>query len=159
MHLPTVVAWSVLLFVVLVVASLFTVGVVSGEITLPGQDHVATSDGAAGPVIDPSYPVLVLNATPEAGLGESLRQQLIAAGWAEGNVFAGDAASTDFEKTTVYYTAEADESAAQGVADVIGGAALVHSDAYAPADDTTTADVDESQSKQLAVVIGADQGQ
>ena len=57
--------------------------------------------------------------------------------------------------TTVYYAFPEDEGAARGLAGVIGGAEVAQSDRYQPTDDPNTTD-DESQAKQLAVVIGLD---
>ena len=107
------------------------------------------------PVVDTSYSVLILNATPETGLATQLKDQLIAAGWVPDTVLAGQAGTDDFPETTVYYATDADYAAALGLANVIGGAAVAQSDIYQPTDDPAT-EVDEGATKQLTIVIGLD---
>ena len=68
---------------------------------------------------------------------------------------ASTAGVTDLSKTTVYYALPSDEAAARGLTDVIGGAKVGQADIYQLTDDPHTPD-DESQSKQLTVVIGLD---
>nr|WP_277816582.1 MULTISPECIES: LytR C-terminal domain-containing protein [Microbacterium] len=107
-------------------------------------------------VVDTSYSVLVLNATPEDGLAGAMSDTIIAAGWSADDIIAGEAGSDDFPTTTVYFPTVDDEGAARGLAEVIGGAEVALNDSYQPADDPDTADVDESQARQLVVVIGLD---
>ncbi|HYP73549.1 MAG TPA: LytR C-terminal domain-containing protein, partial [Microbacterium sp.] len=93
------------------------------------------------------YQVQILNATPEQGLATQLKDVVVQAGWAEDAVIAGEAGSQDFPTTTVFYSAAADEAAAKGLAEAIGGAATEQSDAYvAPSPDV----------KQLTIVVGLD---
>jgi hypothetical protein len=99
------------------------------------------------PVVDPTYDVLILNATPEEGLATQTKDVVVAAGWSDDKVTAGEAGSQDFATTTVFYVSAADEAAAAGLAEVIGGAAIEQSDAYPAA----SADI-----PQLTVVIGLD---
>ena len=97
---------------------------------------------------DSTYSVMILNASPDEGLDEQMRDLLINNGWAADVVFASDSASQDFSTTTVYYVAEEDELAALGLANLIGGAAVEQSDFYS--------DLNDTGAKQLTVVIGLD---
>ena len=123
--------------------------IVTGRVVLfPTPEPTVTPLPIVTPVIDTTYEVLVLNATPEAGLATQMKDVVVAAGWAEDSVLASEAGSTDFPETTVYYYLPDDEAAAAGLAEVIGGAKLEQSDVYQPADDP--------EAKQLTVVIGLD---
>ena len=116
----------------------------------PGRptDLLPTAVATADPVVDTSYTIVVLNATPQEGLGGTLSADIIAAGWSADDVTAGDAGSHDFERTTVFYAREEDEGAARGLAQAIGGADVELSEAYQDADDESL--------RQLVVVIGLD---
>lgn len=141
--------WAAVATVVLVGAGIFGTLVASGKISLgPSPSPTVVAAPVATPVIDPSYTVLVLNATGQAGLAASVKQQVVAAGWKPENVQAGDAGTTGFEKTTVYYALPADEGPARGLAQALGGAQVAQSAAYQPAND--------AEAKQLAVVVGTD---
>jgi hypothetical protein len=150
--------WAVLATIVLVAVGIFGTLIASGRVVLfPTPEPTVTSLPNVTPVVDTSYSVIILNATPETGLATQLRDQIIAAGWAAESVNAGQAGSTDFAQTTVYYAYPEDEAAARGLAEtVLGGAQVAQSTVYQPQDDPDTADVDESQTKQLVVVIGLD---
>ena len=76
-----------------------------------------------------------------------MKDTVVAAGWLPDAVHPGDAGSSDFPVTTVYYVAPEDEPAALGLADVIGGADIAQSDVYQTLD---------PGAKQLTVVIGLD---
>ncbi len=144
-----VLLWAILATVVLVAAGIFGTLLVTGRVVLfPTPTPTATPLPVVTPVVDPSYAVLALNATPEQGLATQMKDVVVAAGWAEDTVSAGEAGSTDFLETTVYYYLPADEAAAAGLAGVIGGAKIVQSDAYQP--------VDDPEAKQLVIVIGLD---
>lgn len=150
--------WAVLATIVLVAVGIFGTLIASGRVVLfPTPEPTPTPIETVAPVVDTSYSVIVLNATPETGLATQLRDQIIAAGWAADSVNAGQAGSTDFAETTVYYAYPEDEAAARGLAEtVLGGAQVAQSDVYQPQDDPNTGDIDESQTKQLVVVIGLD---
>ncbi|WP_235201381.1 LytR C-terminal domain-containing protein [Microbacterium sp. CH12i] len=90
----------------------------------------------------------MLNATPEEGLDVQLRDTLINAGWPAGSVSASIAESQDFTDTTIYYVSAADELAAIGLADLIGGAQIEQSDFLS--------DPNDPDQKQLVIVIGLD---
>jgi hypothetical protein len=98
------------------------------------------------PVLDTTYSVLVLNATPVEGLSSQVADKIIAAGWKAGQVSAGAAGSDDFRTTTVFYPYPEDEAAAAGLANAIGGAAIQESADY----------LQGADQKQLTVVIGLD---
>ncbi|GAA1138911.1 hypothetical protein GCM10009651_23650 [Microbacterium natoriense] len=91
---------------------------------------------------------MILNATPEEGLEAQIRAKLIDSGWTADKVSATESASKDFATTTVYYVDDADELAAIGLANLIGGADVQKSDFYAS--------MNETGGKQLTVVIGLD---
>ncbi len=157
MRASVVVLWSAIAVVVLVAVGIFGTLVATGRVTLfPTPSPTPTTVQVAEPVIDTSYEVLVLNATPQQGLANATRDTIVAAGWSPDVVLAGDAGSEDFPTTTIFYATPADEGAARGLAQVIGGAEVAESKAYLPTDDPNTADVDESAVRQLTVVIGLD---
>jgi hypothetical protein len=150
---PRMRAWLVLLWAVVATIVLITIGIfgtliASGRIELfPAPVPVATPQATVEPVVDTTYDVVILNATPEEGLATQLKDVLVEAGWPTDNVTAGEAGSQDFPETTVFYLAPEDEAAAAGLAGVIGGAKIAQSDVYQPAD---------AESKQLTIVIGLD---
>ena len=150
--------WAVLATIVLVAVGIFGTLIASGRIVLvPTPTPTPTPIATVAPVVDQSYAVIVLNATPEQGLATQTKDVIVAAGWPEDSVTASGAGVTDFPETTVYYAFPEDEAAARGLAEtVLGGAKVAQSDQYQPADDPATADVDESATKQLVVVIGLD---
>lgn len=141
--------WAALATIVLIAVGIFGTLLVSGRVVLfPTPEPTATPLPIVTPVVDTTYDVLILNATPEAGLATRMKDVVLAAGWAEDTVLASEAGSTDFVETTIYFHLPADEAAAAGLAEVIGGARIEQSDVYQPADDP--------EAKQLAVVIGLD---
>ena len=145
--------WAAAATVVLVVVGIFGTLVVSGRISLfPEPVETPTAAPQVEPVVDTSYPVLVLNATGTAGLATQTRDSIVAAGWPDGSVIASDAQSA-FDTTTVYYVNDADEAAALGLADVIGGADVAQSDQYAQ---FYPAEVEGDASRALTVVLGTD---
>lgn len=150
--------WAAIATLVLIIVGIFGSLVVSGRISL-GEDAapaptVSAASSPAG-VVDTSYAVVVLNGTGQDGLASSVRDQIVAAGWAGDTVETADSDSTDFAQTTVYYLRDDDEAAAQGLAQTIGGAEVAQSDFLQPADDPDTPD-DESAVKRLVVVVGLD---
>ncbi|HVL60420.1 MAG TPA: LytR C-terminal domain-containing protein [Microbacterium sp.] len=150
--------WAVLATIVLVGVGIFGTLIASGRIVLvPEATPTPAAVETVAPVVDTSYSVIVLNATPEQGLAIQTKDLIVGAGWPEDSVTASGAGTTDFAETTVYYAFPEDEAAALGMAEtVLGGAKVAQSDQYQPADDPATADVDESTTKQLVVVIGLD---
>ena len=141
--------WAALATIVLVALGIFGTLLVTGRVALfPTPEPTVTPLPIVTPVVDTTYEVLVLNATPEPGLATQMKDVVVAAGWAEDTVLASEAGSTDFPETTIYYYLPADEAAAAGLSEVIGGAKLEQSDVYQPADDP--------EARQLTVVIGLD---
>lgn len=152
-----VLLWSVIATILLIGLGVFGTMIATGRITLfPTPEPTVSVAPVAEPVVDTSYTVTVLNATPQRGLAGSMRDTVIAAGWPADAVLDGDAGSEDFPTTTIYYATPADEGAARGLAQVIGGADVQLNAAYQPVDDPNTTDVDESAVKQLVIVIGLD---
>lgn len=150
--------WSVVAVLVLVAAGIFGTMLATGRISFAPSTAATTpaseAPAEAAPVRDTSYPVLILNATTERGLANSVADTVIAAGWAADAVNAGEAGSQDFATTTIYYVTADDEGAARGLAEVIGGAAVEQSDAYpGPAGE------DGTPGKQLTIVLGADRAE
>jgi hypothetical protein len=147
--------WAAVATVVLVVAGIFGTLVATGRISLtPDAVPSETPVPVVEPVVDTTYEVLVINATPQSGLATQIADVIKANGWSSDLVNAGGASgSTDFETTTVYYPLAGDEAAARGLADVIGGAAVAMSDQYAVADDPAT---ERDESRILTVVVGLD---
>jgi LytR cell envelope-related transcriptional attenuator len=148
MRAGVVLLWAALATIVLIAVGIFGTLVVSGRVELfPTPEPTVTPLPIITPVIDPSYDVLVLNATPEEGLATRMKDTVVAAGWSPDNVNAGEAGATDFAETTIFYALPEDEAAAAGLSEVIGGAKIAQSDAY-PAS--------SADRKQLAIVIGLD---
>ncbi|MFT4280816.1 LytR C-terminal domain-containing protein [Microbacterium sp.] len=114
----------------------------------PAASTAAAPRETAEPTLDTSYTVLILNATPQEGLGSTLSADVVAAGWKAADVSVGDAGEHDFAKTTVFYAREDDEGPARGLAEAIGNAEVEFSQAYQDGDDTTL--------RQLVIVIGMD---
>ncbi len=146
--------WSAVSVLVLVAAGIFGTLAVTGRIAAFAPSEIEQPEAPAeevAPVVDTSYPVLVLNATAQRGLAGEMRDAVVAAGWSADAVTDGDAGSQDFPTTTVYYPSAEHEAAARGLADVIGGAAVAVSDQY-----PGVAGADGSPTPQLTIVIGAD---
>lgn len=142
--------WSVIAIVVLVALGIFGTLIATGRVTLfPTPSATPRTISTADPVVDTSYSVTVLNATTQSGLAGSVAQTIVGAGWSLDSVTAGDASSKDFPTTTVFYSDPAEEGAARGLAQVIGGASVTLSDAYKGLGSG-------GGSKLLVVVIGAD---
>ncbi|WP_169581059.1 LytR C-terminal domain-containing protein [Microbacterium thalassium] len=144
-----VLLWAALATIILIVVGIFATLLVSGRIELfPAPTPTAAAPTAeVTPVVDTTYQVVILNATPEQGLATQMKDTVVAAGWPDGSVLPSDASADDFPETTVYYVAAEDEAAAAGLAQVVGGARIEQSEVYQPADAGT---------KQLTVVIGLD---
>jgi len=143
-----VLLWAVLATIVLVVVGIFGTLLASGRIELfPAPSPTPTPTVEVEPVLDTTYAVNILNATPEEGLATQLKDVVVAAGWPADSVLASGAGSDDFETTTVFYLDAADEAAALGLAEAIGGAPIEQSDVY---------QLGDPEAKQLTIVIGLD---
>lgn len=143
-----VLLWAALATVVLIAVGIFGTLLASGRIQLAPEPTPSVAPvPQVTPVVDTSYQVQVLNATPEEGLATQLKDVIVTAGWPDDSVLASGAGSQDFPATTVFYVSAEDEAAAAGLAGVIGGAQVEQSEAYAPADPAV---------RQLTIVIGLD---
>jgi hypothetical protein len=143
-------AWAVVATVVLVALGIFASLIVSGRVTLfPTPEPTVVATPEVQLTLDTSYTVVVLNATGQSGLASTVKDQIVAAGFNSDKVFASQAGTSDFAETTVYYATAADQAAALGLADLVGGARVELSDAYLRTDDPTAA-------HQLTLVIGLD---
>ncbi len=135
--------------VILIVVGTFGAFIATGRITpFPEATQSAPTVPEEPGVIDTAYTVLILNGTPDSGLEARIRDTIINAGWNGSDVYAGPSGDTGFELTTIYYVTDADEPAARGLAEVIGGADLIQSDHYANPDDP--------EDRQLTLVLGLD---
>jgi hypothetical protein len=143
-----VLLWAAIATIVLIAVGIFGTLLVSGRIEIaPSSAASPSSTPDVTPVIDTTFDVLVLNATGESGVATQLKDDIVAAGWAEETVLASEAGADDFPETTVYYLNAEDQAAAAGLADVVGGARIEQSEVYQPAGEGE---------KQLTVVIGLD---
>lgn len=144
-----VLLWSFVAALVLIIAGIFGSLIVMGRISLfPEAVPTAAPTPEETGVVDTAYSVMILNATPDEGLEAQMRDVLVNNGWPADTVYATDSTRQDFSTTTVYYVADDDELAAIGLARLIGGAEVEQSDFYAG--------LNETDQKQLAVVIGLD---
>ena len=103
---------------------------------------------------NPGTPPNRITALPRV-IVRATKDTIVAAGWPADSVLPGEAGTTDFPQTTVYYAFPEDEAAALGLAGVIGGAEVAQTDQYLQVDDPAT-EVDESAARQLTVVLGLD---
>lgn len=142
MRPSVVLMWSALCAVVLFCAGVVGFMVVSQQ---PGIVAEPEPQSTVAPVMDPSYHVFILNGTASQGLESTAEEQLLAAGWSASDISASNANTTDFPETVVYFASPEHEAAAAGVAEVLGGAELRESDAYAGPEDKT-----------VTVVLGLD---
>lgn len=92
------------------------------------------------PVTDGTLAVTVLNGTENVGLAGRVGQAAIDGGWNVGTM--ANASSTDFATTTVYYEDPANEAAALGLAQLLGGVGTSQSATF--------------QGAALTVVLGTD---
>lgn len=141
--------WAALATIVLTAVGIFGTLIVSGRVTLfPSPTPTVQTLPTVAPIVDTTYTVYVLNATPERGLATQVKDKITDAGWPAESVLPSDADSSDFPQTTVFYAFPADEAAAAGLAEVIGGAEISQSNIYQPANDP--------EARLLTVVIGLD---
>jgi hypothetical protein len=146
---PVTLLWCAAVALVLIVIGIFVSLVLMGRIQLfPSAEPAPQQTQGVVAEIDTSYRVLILNATPQAGVVAAVRDELMAEGWASDAVFGSDRSTSEFPDTTVFYVEKADEAAALGVAEVLGGVKVEQSDHYASLND--------SKLPQLTAVIGLD---
>lgn len=145
---PIALLWSVSAALVLITVGIFAALVLMGRIELFPAKEPGTQQPGAVAQVDTSYRVLILNATSQTGLVDDARQKLLAEGWTVDFVLGSDNSTSPFDETTVFYVEKADEAAALGVSEVLGGAKVAQSDHYAALNDT--------ELPQLTVIIGKD---
>lgn len=142
--------WQWFLVMIIAIVVLTAVGIFT--LTRIGADRVPFASQVEGqtegpaPVeseVNPDATVAVLNGVETAGLGESVGNQISENKW--GNTsFVGNAAEPSVEISAVFYTEESDRSAAQGLAEQLGGVSTYLNESYS---DLGT---------DLVVVLGAD---
>ncbi len=141
-------AWAAVATIVLIGAGVLGTLIVTDRLNGASDAPLgATPSPTITPVIDTSYSVLILNATGEPGEATGAKDAVVHAGWPAAKVSPGEAGST-YPTTTVYYAADEDAAAAEGLAGVIGDAVIAKSEKYQPAGD--------AKAKQLTVVLGTD---
>lgn len=151
---PRLNAWVALLWasvaaIILIIGGTFAMFVFSGRIVLfPEASQTQTTAPEDEGVLDVTFPVLILNGTPDTGLEQRTRDTLVNVGWSGTDVEAGTSGVTDFPTTTVYYLLEDDEQAALGLANLLGGADIAQSDHYS--------DPAKPDQRVLTVVLGLD---
>jgi hypothetical protein len=145
-----VLAWAALATALLVGAGVTYLAVINNNIQFidafggnsasAAPSETATPTPEVTPITDGTLAVTVLNGTENAGLAGRVGQAAIQAGWNVGTM--ANASSTDFGTTTVYYEDPANEGAALGLAQALGGVATEQSASFPGA--------------ALTVVIGTD---
>lgn len=158
LRVGVIVLWSVVATVAIVAAGVLSTLFATGRLDFNARSAPGSSSQVVAPQVDTSYEVLVLNATPDVALSDAVRQDVIAAGWAEADVQESNASSDDFATTTVYYGTTADEAAARGLADAIGGAEVSLDDTYQVVAPPETASAGGDPRSQLVVIVGLDFG-
>ncbi|UUT35010.1 LytR C-terminal domain-containing protein [Microbacterium elymi] len=130
LHAGAVIAWGAIATIVLIALGVFGTMLATGRLG-PGATTAPTAapTPSVTPVVDTGYSILILNATGVAGQATTAKNAVVHAGWAAGSVSPGEAGST-YPTTTVYYVLPEDAAAAAGLAEVVGGAAVVQSDKY-----------------------------
>lgn len=158
LRVGVIVLWSLVATVAIVAAGVLSTLFATGRLDFSSPSTSATQAQVIAPTVDTTYQVLILNATPDADLGTTVRDDVIAAGWDEADVQESNASSDDFATTTVYYGTEADEAAARGLADAIGGADVSLDDTYQVVVPPETVGTPDDPRSQLVVVVGLDFG-
>lgn len=112
---------------------------------LPGDRPKGTSSTAQTPdaVLDPEATVAVLNGTETTNLAAALDQIITQEQWGT-ILFSGSASASDVQISAVFYSDEADASAAAGLAAKLGGLSTYQADEY------------QEYGSQLVVLLGAD---
>jgi hypothetical protein len=124
-----VLAWAALATVLLVGAGITHLAVIDNRNQFTDAQNGSTSSASptetaapapvVEPVTDPTKSVTILNGTDLAGLATRVGDAATTAGWTIGS--RANASSTDFPTTTVYYADPANEAAALGLAQLLGG--------------------------------------
>ena len=143
--------WQYLIAGFLGVALLTTGGIIwlstignSQFTSAPSSSGTGTQQAPVQAEIDPEATVVILDGTPDAGkLAAAVDVTIREEQW--GNVVsAGPADASDVEISAVFFWDPADEAAARGLAEKLGGVTAYQSDVYQPL------------GSQLVVLLGAD---
>lgn len=124
-----VLAWAALATVLLVGAGIGYLAIIDnnnqftdalgGAGSSQAATEAPTPTPTVAPVTDGTKSVTVLNGTEIAGLATRVGDAAVAGGWNVGS--RANASTTDFATTTVYYADAANEGAALGLAQLLGG--------------------------------------
>jgi hypothetical protein len=124
-----VLAWAALATVLLVGAGIGYLAIIDnnnqftdalgGAGSSTAATEAPTPTPTVAPVTDGTKSVTVLNGTEIAGLATRVGDAAVASGWNVGS--RANASTTDFATTTVYYADAANEGAALGLAQLLGG--------------------------------------
>lgn len=145
--------WQYVLASVLGFLLLTTLGVIGvhsiGSSVLPIGPSPGTNEGSVAPKttaeLDPEATVAVLDGTPNPDLGVRVDEAITREGWGQ-VVFAGKAITADVAISAIFYRDPADEAAALGLAEQLGGASVYPTEDYA------------EYGARLIVLLGADYG-
>lgn len=140
--------WQFFIAALLGFALLTTVGVLwvrslGGISELPIAPKPTATEEAVAPALDPEATVAVLNGTQIEDLGANVDQTVTAEEWGV-ILFSGNAATPDVTESAVMYRDPADEAAALGLAEKLGGLPTYQTDEYGEYD------------ARLIVVLGSD---
>lgn len=145
-----VLAWSALATVLLVGAGIGYLAVIDNNIQFTDTPGSSSSSAAPAdtptptptvePVTDGTKSVTILNGTEIAGLATRVGDAAVAGGWNVGS--RANASSTDFGTTTVYYADPANEAAARGLAQLLGGVPVELNASFPGADLTVVLGID-----------------
>ncbi|QJU52533.1 LytR C-terminal domain-containing protein [Herbiconiux sp. KACC 21604] len=147
-----VLAWAALATVLLVGAGVVYLSVINNNIQFTdafGGSSTSTdapeaepteAAPAVTPITDGTLPVTILNGTEVVGLAGRVGESAVANGWNIATM--ANASTSDFATTTVYYEDPANEAAALGLAQLLGGVPTELSSSF--------------QGAALTVVLGTD---
>ncbi|WP_461638623.1 LytR C-terminal domain-containing protein [Leucobacter sp. BZR 635] len=145
------VAWHFVLGGLIGAALLTSIGIVgvtiagsSGKLPILPSSEIAPPAARVKPELNPEASVAVLDGTPaEGSVAQAVATHITSNQWGT-IVLAGPAATTDVEISAVFYSDTANEAAALGLAEQLGGVSTY-----------LTTDYADSQA-QLVVLIGED---
>lgn len=143
--------WIYLLSALVGIAFLTGAGIVAVQVTGANvstlwaeEEPPPPPEPTVTPVIDPAAEVVVLNGTRMPGFGAIVDNIISENEWGT-ILFSTDAAANDVEISAVFYSALADEAAALGLANELGGVSIYQSDDYS-----------QQYGARLVVLLGAD---
>ncbi len=133
---------GVLGFVLLTCIGVLVVQSVGGKSPTPTSEQQPTSTEVPA-VLDPAATIAVFNGTTDTNLGAGVSGSITAEGWGQ-VLFSENLAESDVPISAVFYRDPADESAARGLAEQLGGVSTYLTEDYAEYD------------ARLIVLLGAD---